>query len=50
MEEKLKEFYNNYSEIDNFQNWKIGIYTRLSNADKKDENLKQSESLKVGIS
>ena len=41
----MKEFYNNYSEIDNFQNWKIGIYTRLSNADKKDENLKQSESI-----
>lgn len=41
----MEEFYTNYNEINNLNNWKIGIYTRLSNADKKDENLKQSESI-----
>lgn len=41
----MEEFYTNYNEITNLNNWKIGIYTRLSNADKKDENLKQSESI-----
>lgn len=41
----MEEFYTNYNEINNLSNWKVGIYTRLSNADKKDENLKQSESI-----
>ena len=45
----MKELYNNYNKNTDNKEWKVGIYTRLSNADVKEESLKKSESIENQI-
>lgn len=41
----MDNFFYKYNDFINFKDWKVGIYTRLSNADMKEDHLKQSESI-----